>query len=197
VDDLTISYGDHLPDETELRLCGDVAGKRVIELGVTPTVNAVTLAKRGAKTMVVDPSAENIAIARRWADNHEVKVECHQADLADLGFATSASVDVVLCAGGLDRVEDISRLFRQVHRVLRTGAVFVMALPHPFGTMVHAGKVQHGYWSLLQRHTVGGLFTALSRANFQVDVLLEPEPRSGPVVMLPPTLILRSRKVGN
>ena len=197
VDDITLSYGDHLPDEAELRLCGDVAGRRVIELGVTSAVNSIGLALRGAKTMVVDPSADNIALVRRTAEANEVKVECHQADLADLGFATSASVDVVICVGGLDRVDDVSRLFRQVHRVLRTGAVFVLALPHPFHSMVSGNKVQHSYWGgLLQGHTVSGLFTSLSRANFQVDVLLEPEPRSGPVVMVPPTLLLRSRKLG-
>jgi ubiquinone/menaquinone biosynthesis C-methylase UbiE len=196
VDDITLSYGDHLPDEAELRLCGDVNGKRVIELGVTSAVNAVGLARRGAKTMVVDPSADNIATVRTTAEANEVSVECHQADLADLGFATSASVDLVLCAGGLDRVEDVPRLFRQVHRVLRTGAAFVLALPHPFASMVHGATVQHDYWGLLQRHTVSSLFTSLSRANFQVDVLLEPEPRSGPSVLVPPTLLLRSRKLG-
>jgi SAM-dependent methyltransferase len=196
MDDINLSYGDHLPDESELRLCGDVAGRRVIELGVTPAVNAISLALRGAKTMVVDPSAQNIALVRQTAEDHEIKIECHQADLADLGFATSASVDLVICVGGLDRVDDVSRLFRQVHRVLKTGAAFVLALPHPFHSMVHGSSVQHAYWGLLQRHTVGGLFTSLSRANFQVDVLLEPEPRSGPVVLVPPTLLLRSRKLG-
>lgn len=192
---MTLSYGDHLPDESELRLCGDINGKRVIELGVTPAINAIGLAQRGARTLVVDPSKDNIALVRRHAEANEVAIECHLADLADLGFATSASVDIVVCVGGLDRVDDVSRLFRQVHRVLKTGASFVLALPHPFANMIHAGSVQHAYWGLLQPHTVSSLFTALSRSNFQVDVLLEPEPRVGNV-MVPPTLLLRARKLG-
>ncbi len=192
---MTLSYGDHLPDESDLRLCGDVNGKRVIELGVTSAVNAIGLARRGARTMVVDPSVENIALVRRHAEANEVAIECHLADLADLGFATSASVDVVVCVGGLDRVDDTNRLFRQVHRVLKTGASFVLALPHPFANMIHNNTVQHSYWGLLQPHTVSSLFTTLSRANFQVDVLLEPEPRT-PNAMVPPMLLLRARKLG-
>lgn len=195
VDDTILSYGDHLPDESELRLCGDVNGKRVVELGVTTATNAIGLAIRGAKTMVVDPNADNIAQVRREAERHEVAVECHLGDLADLGFATSASVDVVVCVGGLDRVDDVSRLFRQVHRVLRTGASFVLALPHPFHTMISGNTVQHAYWGMLQPHTVSSLFTSLQRANFQVDVLLEPEPRHGKA-MVPPTLLLRAQKLG-
>ena len=179
-----------------MRLCGDVNGKRVIELGVTPAVNSIGLARRGAKTMVVDPSAENIALVRHHADANEVAIECHLADLADLGFATSASVDVVVCVGGLDRVDDTNRLFRQVHRVLRTGASFVLALPHPLATMIPRGTtVQHSYWGMLQPHTISSLFTTLGRANFQVDVLLEPEPRI-PNALIPTTLLLRARKLG-
>jgi len=53
--------------------------------------------------------------------------------------------------------------------------------------------------------TIGDLFTSLSRANFRVDTLLEPEPeangrRSGlwrPAMQwAPATLILRARKEG-
>ena len=192
----TLSYGRGVPDEHELRLCGEVAGKRVIELGCTAAANAVVLAVKGAKTMTIDPSAERLAEVRRLAEESDVRVECHRGDLADLGFATSASVDLVLCVGGLAAVDDIGRVFRQVHRVLRTDAPFVLAVPHPFSTMVDAGDVvRRAYWGDDAIHTVSGLFTALQRANFQVDVLIEPEP-IGSQALVPSTLIVRARKLG-
>ena len=49
-----ISYGTGVPDEGELRLCGDVAGKRVIELG--GTANAIAFAERGARAMAAVPA---------------------------------------------------------------------------------------------------------------------------------------------
>jgi SAM-dependent methyltransferase len=193
----TISYGRSVPDENELRLCGDVAGKRVIELGSTAAANAVALARRGAKAMVIDPSSERLNELRALAEQNEVSVECHRGDLADLGFATSASVDLVLCVGGLASVDDISRVFRQVHRVLRTDAPFVLAIPHPFAAMIDVGDVvRRRYWGDDAIHTIGGLFTALTRSNFQVDVVLEPEPVGRHDALVPTTLIVRARKLG-
>lgn len=193
----TLSYGRGVPDENELRLVGDVAGKRVIELGSTAAANAITLARRGAKTMVIDPSPDRLAEVRQLAEANDVRVECHRGDLADLGFATSASVDLALCVGGLSAVDDVGRVFRQVHRVLRTDAPLVLAVPHPFAAMIDVGDVvRRRYWGDDAIHTVGGLFTALQRANFQVDVLLEPEPLSRNDALVPTTLIVRARKLG-
>ena len=60
-----ISYGDDVPDESELRLCGDVAGKRVVELGLgAGPPNAITFAALGAKTMAVDPSSDRVAASQ-------------------------------------------------------------------------------------------------------------------------------------
>ena len=192
----TITYGTGIADERELRLCGDVAGKRVIELGAINPGNAIALAQRGAKTIVVDPSADHIAAVRARAEGADVRVECHEGDLADLGFATSGSVELVLSALALAFVDDLSRVFRQVHRVLRTDAAFVLSVPHPLAAMLEGGEVvlRKSYWSNENR-TVSGLFTALSRANFQIDVMQEPEPADA-ATMVPRYLLLRARKLG-
>ena len=44
------------------------------------------------------------------------------------------SVDLVLSAYALGFVEDLNRVFRQVHRVLKDGSPFVVSLPHPATT---------------------------------------------------------------
>ena len=105
---MSIWYGAHVADESELRLCGDLAGKRVIELGVAGsagaiTPNSVTAAMAGAKAMALDPDPQAIAAVRAAAEQAEVTVQCHQGDLADLGFATSASVDLVVASHTLGR----------------------------------------------------------------------------------------------
>lgn len=192
-----ISYGDDVPDESELRLCGDVASKRVVELGVGPAPNAITFAALGAKAMAVDPSGERLAVARRLADAAEVRVEFHEADLADLGFATSASVDLVFSSGALGDVDDLPRVFRQVHRILRPGAPLVFSIHHPIAAMLEGGEVvlRKPYWGTGAR-TTSDLFTALQRTNFQVDVILEPAPLSHPNVLVPAALVMRARKLG-
>jgi len=193
----TITYGIDVPDESELRLCGDVEARRVVELGLGPGANAVVFAARGAKAMAVDPSADNVTAARREADGAGVRVEFHQGELGDLGFATSASVDLVFSSGALGHVDDVSRVFRQVHRVLKPGAAFVFSMPHPMAAMLEGGEVvlRKPYWATGAR-TVSDVFMALCRANFQVDVMAEPPPTGHPHALVPAALVVRARKLG-
>ena len=188
----SIVYGAELPTDQEFRLCGDPRNKRVIELG-SPHATVVAFARLGAKAIVVDASATRISEIRSLAERHEVSVECHLGSPADLGFATSASVDLVFCTSTLDGNHDISRVFRQVHRVLRPEASFVVAMTHPISKIVSDGKVIGRYGDASGPSTsVAGIFAALQRANFAVDVLLEPMTGGS----VPSHLIARARKLG-
>jgi SAM-dependent methyltransferase len=191
----TIWFGDGVADETELRLCGEVHGKRVIELGVAPGGgNVVEFARHGAKSIAVDPSPERIAEVRRAAQAAEVQVECHTADLADLGFATSASVDLVVCSHRLATVDDVPRLLRQAHRVLRPEAPIIVAVAHPAGAMLDATgqQVERPYGEGV--FSMSALLTLLLRADLRVDVVHELRTAGAPNA--PSTLVVRARKLG-
>lgn len=192
-----ISYGPQVSNETELRLCGDPSGKRAIELGISAAHNAIALAEAGAKAIAIDPSPDRVAAGRREADAVGVRVEFHEADLGDLGFATSASVDLVVAAGTLADVDDLPRVLRQVHRVLRPECALVISTLHPMagfnGSMY--GEAPPRYGSAGSR-TVSDWFTALYRSNFRVDVMLELFDHTRPRDIAPSTLIMRARKLG-
>src|SRR5215204_2020986 len=141
----SVWFGRGVADDSEFRLCRDVNGKRVIELGVaatpsTATPNSVTLAGQGAKAIALDPSKDRIATLRKRAEEAEVHVECHVGELADLGFVTSSSIDLVVAAQTLDDIDDLPRLLRQVHRVLRPETSFVVSLTHPLAAMFDSGE---------------------------------------------------------
>lgn len=219
-----VTYGADLPTEADLRLLGPVEGARVLDLGCGSGHNAVTLAQQGAKVIAVDPSAAHLALARERAERAEVRVELHQAGLAELAFLRSDSVDAALSVMALATADDVARVFRQVHRVLKPEAAFVCSFPHPAFAMFDPTaadplRVARAYdqsapisWDLgpdvVTDHprTVGELFTALHRASFVVDQVLEPTaPARGAhsstftdaMVAVPATLILRGRKQGN
>ena len=60
-DGLGISFGNDVSDDLELRICGDVRGKRVLELGIFgPMPNCVTLARKGARVTSVDTQRDTI-----------------------------------------------------------------------------------------------------------------------------------------
>ncbi len=103
---MSIWYGDNVADDSELRLVGDILGKRVLELGIASTSNAVTMAAAGAKAIAIDPSADKIARVRAAAEAAEVKVECHRSELADLGQVSSGSIDLVVAAHSLSNIDD-------------------------------------------------------------------------------------------
>lgn len=217
-----VHYGPDIPTEAELRLLGPIEGKRVLELGCGGGPNAVAMAKQGARVTAVDDSAEQVGHARRLAEREEVKLELKQADLADLAFIRADTVDVAVSVYSLGAVADLDRVFRQVHRVLRPEAPLVLSLPHPAFRMVDP----HGNPPSLRRAyadhtampctvgtevgddhplTISDLFTSLTRANFRVDTLLEPEPVKGAphsrhwteaMRWVPATLVVRARKQG-
>jgi SAM-dependent methyltransferase len=192
-----IRFGRDVPDDRELRLCGDISdGKRAIELGVSRDENSIAFALAGAKAIAVDPSPDAIAAIRSAAAKAEVSVECHVSDLADLGFATSGSASLVLADHTLADVDDLGRLLRQVHRVLRASHPFVISVPHPFAgvhTSDQYGSKVHPYGTV--GRTIGDWFIHLSRANFRVDQILELGVSD--ITPVPTTLILRARKEGD
>lgn len=218
-------YGPDIGTEADFRLLGDLKGKRVLELGCGAAQNSIAFAKQGAIAIGVDLSAEMLGHARRLADQEDVRVELRQGDMADLAFVRAESVDLVFSACAFGFVDDLSRVFRQVHRVLRTGAPLVFSTAHPAYHLIdgrHADQpllVRRSYFDTepmeserfgttftMYHHTIAELHTALVRASFSVDTLLEPGPTtSGPrsrdwqeaFRYVPRVLIVRARKEGN
>jgi SAM-dependent methyltransferase len=210
-----VELGPDLPD-LDRRLVGDLEGRRVLDLGCGMGHAAVALARRGAKVIAVDTDSAQLAFARQLAEDHAVKLELHQADLADLAFVRSASVDFALSVYSLAAVDDLDRVFRQVHRILHPEAPFLITLPHPFTTLVRAAgdgslRVDRPFTTraplgagptLTYPHQFGDVHTSLTRANFRVDTVLEPEPaaraarRDATTGWVPSTLVVRARKEG-
>jgi len=219
----TVGYGPEMPGERELRLLGDVKGKRVLDLGCGEGQASITLARQGAHAIALDASARQLARGRQRAEAEEVRVEWHRSDLADLAFLRADSIDLAFSSHALAEVEDLDRVFRQVHRVLRPGGAFVFSYEHPValctgrddaaeGTLPLGNlEVRRSYFEraplvvdrdgepiTLYTRTIGDVFAAAGRAGFRIDVILEPEPlRSGdPGPAIPTSIIWRARKSG-
>ena len=197
-DGRSVSFGSTVHNESELRVCGDLRGKRVLELGLFGTVpNCVAMATQGARSIAIDPSREAITRARVAASNAEVVVEFHEGDLADLGFLMNAVIDLAVCVHHINFDTDIARLFRQVHRVLRPEAGLVFAVTHPMSAVFDnndpTARRQYGSTT----PTIGELTMALQRANFSIDVMHELTPLHQPRAVAPSTLVVRARKLGS
>jgi SAM-dependent methyltransferase len=217
-------YGPEIPSEAGLRLLGDLKGKRILELGCGGAQCSIAFAKQGATAIGVDFSAQQLAFARRLCEREDVRVELRKGDLADLAFLRADSIDVVFSAYAFGYVDDLNRVFRQVHRVLKVGAPLVFSLPHPASEMFDGDgpdplAVRRSYFDKTPidhemggvvftdyHHTFADIYMGLARSSYRVDLVLEPEPvPSGrrtqewqdAFLYVPRTLIVRARKAGN
>jgi SAM-dependent methyltransferase len=218
-----LQFGADLPSEADLRLCGDLKGRRVLDLGCGAGENAVAMARMGAHVIAIDASSAQLSLGRRLAEASEVRVEWHQCDAADLAFLRADSIDLALAAGVVHEIEDLDRVLRQVHRVLRAGAPFVFTHDHPMrlaigrddngagGLPLGPLEVRRSYFDLapivttrdeesiqVWPRSIADVFSALHRAGYRVDVLLEPETvrTSDPGPSVPTAVLWRARKEG-
>lgn len=196
------------PTDAELRLLGELRGKRVLDLGSSGGAAAVAFAQQGAIVIALDATDALVSRARARAEEAEVKVEWRVGDLADLAFLRAESIDAAFSAS-VAEVDDAPRLFRQVQRVLKPGAPFVFSYAHPMSLCVDpTGVVTRSYFdpgpvdvhrdggfARIHVRDIGEVFTALGRAGFRVDTILEPRP-STPGARVPDTIVWRARKEG-
>jgi SAM-dependent methyltransferase len=219
-----IRFGPGLDDGSLQKLVGPLDGSRILDLGCGSGGAAIAMARAGARVIAVEPSTTRLARARSAAELADVHVEFHHSDLADLPYVRADSIDSALAVYSLSQVQDLPRVFRQLHRVLSTDAPLVIALPHPTTTMLEWDPEEQdspwmwrSHWSdqpiawrvagdegTTHVHQIGDVFTALVRSNFRVDTLLEPAADPGTDSLhrdrlhqwSPPTLVIRGRKLG-
>jgi SAM-dependent methyltransferase len=127
-----VHYGPLAPGERELGLLGDVAGKRIIEIGCGGGQNSIALTKWGAICVGVDPSSVQLDHARRLACENDVEVQFVAGVAEDLSAFRDMSFDVALSSYAFDYVTDLRRAYRETWRVLKPGGLFVFCLSHPW-----------------------------------------------------------------
>lgn len=117
--------------EADAHLLGEVAGRRVLEVGAGAAMCSRWLATQGASAVALDLSGGMLRHAADAAARSGVRVPLVQADAQRLPFA-DASFDTACTAfGAVPFVADSAAVMREVARVLRPGGRWVFATTHP------------------------------------------------------------------
>jgi SAM-dependent methyltransferase len=182
-------YNELYERPATIALLGDVAGRRVLEVGSGPGVLTGWLVDHGAAVVAIDASAEMVKVARRRVgDRAKILV----ADMTEpLDFAVDGSVDVVVASLVLHYAADWAPVLSEFNRVLAADGVVVFSVHHP--AMDWARHSPDDYFALKEvtetwsmdgqsfevtfwRRPLRAVTDAIEAAGFVIDRLAEPEP---------------------
>jgi SAM-dependent methyltransferase len=182
--------------EADAHLLGEVAGRRVLEIGCGAASCSRWLHTQGAHVVASDLSAGMLRHARAGADRSGIEVPLMQADATALPFAEGVFDIVCTAFGAVPFVADSARVMREVHRVLRPGGRWAFSITHPMRWVflddpgegglvaVHSYFDRRAYVEQDERHvptyveqhrTLGDRIRELIAAGFVLNDLIEPE----------------------
>ena len=124
-------YGPYAPRENQLKLLGDVKGKKILEIGCGGAQCSISFAKQGAICTAIDISKAQLAYARKLIEREKVSVTLIKGDIQTLKGIKSSSYDIVFSAFALQYIADLTKCFKEVYRVLKKGGLFVFSYDHP------------------------------------------------------------------
>lgn len=181
--------------EADLGLLGDVAGRRLLELGAGAAQCARWVAGRGGQVVATDVSLGMLRQALTL--NHRMsRMPLAQCDAAALPFPAGTFDTVYTAYGAIPFVADTARVMRECARVLRPGGRLVFSTSHPLrwalpdapgeeGLVVSASyfdrspyveEDDRGRATYVEHHrTIGDRVRELTAAGLALVDLVEPE----------------------
>jgi malonyl-CoA O-methyltransferase len=111
------------------KLLGDVHGLEILDLGCGTGRHSIRMASAGARVTAVDFSAGMLEQAREKAGEGNIRFQVHNLS-QPLPFLEK-TFDRVLCALVVDHIEDLDKLFSEMHRVCRSTGYVVVSGMHP------------------------------------------------------------------
>ncbi|MAG47858.1 hypothetical protein CL617_04590 [archaeon] len=187
-------YGPYSPDEKKLKLLGNVKGKKILEVGCGGGQCSIAFAKQGAKCTGLDLSKEQLKHAEELAKKEKVSVKFLKHDIQTLKGIKSKEYDIVFTAFALQYIPNLTKCFKEVHRVLKRNGLFVLSLDHPFFMVIDTktNKIKRSYFKtgkieeidvwpdsskhkfVIYRRKISDIFNSLTEAKFFVEKIIEP-----------------------
>lgn len=130
--------------ERSLRLLGDVAGRRALELGCGAASWSIALARRGARVVGLDFSRARLRQAVVAAGRVRARVDLVRAEAEHIPLR-DGEFDLVISDYGATTFTDPRRTIPEVARLLRAGGIFVFAHASPFRSIAEhpvSGKLR-------------------------------------------------------
>ena len=194
-----------------LALAGDVAGRRILDVGCGAGPLFAALRDRGAIVTGFDKSAGMLELARRrLGDDADLQV----ADLGSPLPSPDDTFDDVVASLVLHYLEDWGPALAELRRVLKPGGRLIASVDHPFAiNLMHrqtGREAEHPYFNTTkwtEEWTMGGqtaligiwhrplhaMTEAFTGAGFRITAISEPEPDPAARELFPEVIAAKPR----
>ena len=150
------------------------------------------MAKQGARVTGIDQSESQLKLARELARRNRVNINFIRGSFQNLSRLEANAFDIAFSAFAFQYSPDLTKLFKQVYRILRKGGIFVFSLDHPFFNLLDPKTLtpRRSYFKTGRytektnsldfvgyNHTIQELFNPLAEAGFVVERIIEPDSR--------------------
>jgi len=186
-------YGPYAPDENELRLLGNLRGKRILELGCGGGQCSIAFAKKGAKVTGIDISEKQLEYAKELAKKNKVNVKFIRKSFQNLKGLKKRNYDIVFSAYAFQYSPNFKKILKQIYKLLKKRGLLVFSFDHPFYSLINRKnyKIKKRYndfkwveketWPDGSKHTfiayyrtISTIFNLLIDSGFSVEKILEP-----------------------
>ena len=121
--------------ELTLAACGDVQGKRILDVGCGSGRYSVTLAEQGAEVVGIDFAGNMLALAQRLAREHRVSARCRFIEADFLEYNFTETFDISLAIGFFDYISNPRPFFEKLCLLTREKVIVTYAPPGGWRTL--------------------------------------------------------------
>jgi len=135
--------GDAMPPSEWLPK--NIAGMKVLLLAGAGGQQAPMIAAIGADVTVIDLSDKMLEQDRIVAERENLKINIEKGNMCDLSRFSDGYFDIIVNPPSLFYVPDVIPVFKECHRVLKDGGIFMTSLPNPINYMCNYDEEKNIY----------------------------------------------------
>ncbi|MCK5848341.1 MAG: class I SAM-dependent methyltransferase [Caldisericia bacterium] len=138
------SFVDSLEFSLIKKHCGNILGKRILDVGCGTGSYSIRFANLGAHVTGIDSSEEMLEISKHKTKDSILPIHFHQAEAESLPFDND-SFDLVISVNSFEFVNNQTSCFKESYRVLKKGGKAIFCVLNEESLWINTLKNQPGF----------------------------------------------------